>query len=56
LSDHDDRAEAHEVAMFGMSPARHAPSGAGSVVCKTGGRVVYEDGLDDEDEDKHEYI
>ena len=41
-----------KVAMSGISPARYDRSRAGSVVRKIGGRVVYEDGLEDEDEDR----
>ena len=39
--------------MSGVPPARHT---RGTVVRKTGGRIVYEDGLEDEDEDEYEYI
>ena len=42
--------------MSGVPSARHTRSRAGTVVRKTGGRVVYEEGLDDEDEDEYEYI
>ena len=44
-----------KIATSGIPPARRARSRASSVVHKTGGRIVYEGGLED-DEDDYEYI
>jgi hypothetical protein len=43
------------IAMSGMPPTRGAGPRAASVVRKTGGRIVYEDMLEDDEED-YEYI
>ena len=43
------------IAMSEIPPARRVSTRAGSVVGKSGGRIVYEDALDDDEED-YEYI
>ena len=45
-----------KLVVSGLPPVGRARSRAGSVVRKTGGRIVYEDGLEDDYEEEYEYI